>query len=385
MAKANLSVLLVSSGTTLGQATSDVELENVLKASGVEVTRIIPQFFRLHRHLIRRPFNDLAQALALTLAVRRHVRHSPADVYIYATTTATMFEPKRRLKTAALRFDALTCENRPGKRNILQRRLERRAMRYLPLLMPWSSASGLARDRYFTGDRVVLPFPPPAGTPTGEPIEASDHDVLCYAAAPKKKGLDIMVSAWAQSQHPDSARLLVTGIDDEAGRAYLADEGISVPDSVHFLGRIPREDFGSYLKGVPFYLCGGRYEDFGMAQLEALAAGAVLVTSAAGGPYEARQVMQKLDERLLSPIGSAQALGAALTVALSFSPEERADFSRRAQVLLSPYLQETYQARCEETLLPELRRIAGRPAATDPAAQQAAGRTDPVQSKISST
>ena len=51
-----------------------------------------------------------------------------------------------------------------------------------------------------------------------------------------------------------------------------------------------------------------RYEDYGLAQLEALAAGLVLVTVPASGPYQALGLARELEPRLVARDDSPQAL-----------------------------------------------------------------------------
>ena len=65
------------------------------------------------------------------------------------------------------------------------------------------------------------------------------------------------------------------------------------------------------LRRARVYVTAPRREDYGIAQLEALADGCLLVTTPAPGPYAALELARSLDPRLVS-----DDLGAAVRVAL---------------------------------------------------------------------
>ena len=86
-------------------------------------------------------------------------------------------------------------------------------------------------------------------------------------------------------QLPD-ARLLVFGIDPDRGRAFLARFGIPEPAGLEWRGAVPREEFRAALRQAHVHVTSARWEDWGQAQLEALADGALLASTPAGGPFE---------------------------------------------------------------------------------------------------
>ena len=77
------------------------------------------------------------------------------------------------------------------------------------------------------------------------------------------------------------------------------------------------------------FLCAPRREDYGIAQLEALADGCQLVTAPAPGGYEALALARELDARLVS-----DDLPAAIRAALD---EPLAGYQQRAATLLEPF------------------------------------------------
>jgi hypothetical protein len=89
-----------------------------------------------------------------------------------------------------------------------------------------------------------------------------------------------------------------------------------------------------------------RREDYGAAQLEALADGCLLVTSPAPGPYPALGLARELDPRLVSE-RLAPALRTALDTPLGA-------YAERAAALLSPFRRAAVDAVVAERLLPAL-------------------------------
>ena len=70
-------------------------------------------------------------------------------------------------------------------------------------------------------------------------------------------------------------------------------------------------DYRALLRRARVFVCAPRREDYGIAQLEALADGCMLVTTPAPGPYAALPIARELDARLVSE-DLAGALRAAL-------------------------------------------------------------------------
>ncbi len=101
------------------------------------------------------------------------------------------------------------------------------------------------------------------------------------------------------------------------------------------------------------FVCAPRREDYGIAQLEALADGCLLVTTPAPGPYAALPLARSLDPRLVS-----EDLAGALRAALLEDPP--ADYAARALAALAPFRREAVDRVVAEQLLPRLRGEASR-------------------------
>jgi len=99
------------------------------------------------------------------------------------------------------------------------------------------------------------------------------------------KGIDLLLESVALLRTP--ARLLVVG-GDPAGdpeverlRARAAELGIA--DRVRFPGAVPQRNLPTYYHAADAVVVSSRYESFGLVAVEALACGAPVVASAAGG------------------------------------------------------------------------------------------------------
>jgi hypothetical protein len=348
-----IDVLIVSLGSTSGLRAADEELRGSLQRAGANVELVSAVAPAPVRTLM---LTDLRWALAARRAASAALRRTPARAVIYSSTTAALLWPR----AGAVRFDAPAAGNRPGRHGLWQRPLERRRASRAQLLLPWSEG-GLAElataggadtvhaDAALAGtphtyaawaDRaLVLPVPvEPSGSPAGE----RDIAAITYAANPRKKGLDRVLAAWRQAHRPDE-ELVVAGVDPcdlaEAG-LVLADQGVRVT------GLLAPEEYRALLRRARVFVTAPRREDYGMAQLEALADGCQLVTNAAPGPYAALPLARTLDSRLVG-----EGLGVALRAALD---EPRADYSARAQQALEPFRREGVDRLVAEDLLPRL-------------------------------
>ena len=99
------------------------------------------------------------------------------------------------------------------------------------------------------------------------------------------------------------------------------------------------------------YVTAPRREDYGLAQLEALADGAMLVTTEAPGPYAALPIARDLDARLVG-----DDLAGALRAALE---DPREDYAERARTALLPFRRGSVDALVQTELLPRLLPVRG--------------------------
>ena len=314
-------ILLVSLGSTAGLRAADAELAASLRRAGAAVAEAAVDLpperpsFVLH---------DLSQARAARRAAERALaEHRPAAI-LYSTVTAALLWPA----PGAIRFDAPAAGNRAGRHGLWQRPRERRRLAEAPLLVPWS-AGALAETPSPHADAVVVPVPV---EPADGPAQVRDLAAVTYAADAPKKGLDRVLAAWARARRPDE-ELVVAG-------ATAGGEGVTS------LGLVSPAEFRALLRRARAYVTAPRREDYGLAQLEALADGAMLVTTPAPGPYAALPIARELDPRLVT-----DDLAAALRTALD---EPSPGYGDHAAEALRPYRRAAVDATVANELLPRL-------------------------------
>lgn len=308
-------VLLVSLGGTLGLRDADAELAASLRRAGAAVEVVEAERVR---ELRTYALIELAWAKAARRAATRGIADHDPRAIVYSSSTAALLWPR----PGAIRFDAPAAGNRPGRHGVWQRPVERRRMRETSLLLPWSEG-GLAEAPEPRADALVVPVPvePSGATP------AERRGVVTYGANPRKKGLDRVLRAWAAARREGEV-LTVAGLDARAGGAYVRQHDLPA-EGVSFAGALDRVAYRALVRGARAFVTAPRREDYGIAQLEALADGTPLVTTPAPGPYAALPLARSLDARLVT-----DDLAAAIRVALD---EPAADYAVRATAALSPW------------------------------------------------
>jgi glycosyltransferase involved in cell wall biosynthesis len=174
------------------------------------------------------------------------------------------------------------------------------------------------------------------------PRPARDIAAITYAANPDKKGLDRVLAAWYEVRKPGE-QLLIAGV----GEGELREVGLRLPiEGVRVCGMLPAEDYRTLLRRTRVFLCGARREDYGIAQLEALADGCLLASVPSPGPYVALSIARELDTRLID-----DDLGAALRTALD---DPVPHYSERALNALASFRRAAVDRLVAEELLPRL-------------------------------
>ena len=319
-------VLLVSLGTTAGLRESDAGFADALRRAGAGVQVALAQPARESRTFA---LTDLLQARAARRAAREGIAaHGPRTI-VYSTVTAGLLWPR----PGAIRFDAPAAANRPGRHGLWQRPLERRRFREATLLVPLTEEA-LALSPAPRARAEVVPIPvEPSGPLVAE--DRRDLAAVTYAADPHKKGLDRVLAAWGRARRPGE-ELVVAG----GARAAPA-------EGVRFAGALSPGEYRGLLRHARVFLAAPRWEDYGLAQLEALADGCRLVTAPGDGPYAALPLAHELDPRLVS--GD---LAGAARAALD---DPRPDYAERARAAVAArFGREAVQGAIAERLLPRL-------------------------------
>ena len=342
--------MLVSPGTTFGWRRGDEALVRHVRAAGA-TCRVVP--VRLGRMAaLRRSMatTDLVEGLAAVNAARGIT----AGAVIYSTVTAALLQPSR--SPAAIRFDGIAAVNRPGTGGVWQRRREPGVLSRADLLLPWSEpgaeqARAAVASAGLPAPRTLVLVPP---VEVARPASGGP-DVLAYAANPDKRGIDLLCGAWARVR-PPGARMAVGGIDRPEALRWLRRLGVEEPAGVEWLGAVPREPWLELVASARAFLSAARIEDWGLAQMEALAAGTPLVTVPAPGAYAALPLARALTPDLVAERRDADALAVVLDRALALDDSQRVAYASAARELLAPYGEDEVRRRVAEELLPRLLR-----------------------------
>jgi hypothetical protein len=320
-------VLIVGLGSTHGLRAAEDELAGALRRAGADVVLARARPPRAVRTLA---LTDLLWSLAARRAARGALAVHPAPgAIVYATTTAALLWPR----PGAIRFDAPAAANRPGRHGVWQRPLEARRLRAAPLLIPQDPGALAEAGRPRTPS-IVVPIPvEPSGPVCGD----RDIAALTYATNPYKKGLDRVLAAWAVARAPGE-ELVVAGADGADG------------DGVRYAGTLSAHDYRAVLRRARVYVTAPRREDYGIAQLEALADGCRVVTTAAPGPYAA---LPLLGDGGLGWVAGTEppALAAALRAALD---DADPGYAARALAAIAPFRRAAVDRVVAEQLLPAL-------------------------------
>ncbi len=347
-------MLLVSLGSTEGLRRADAELHDSLVRAGARVHVARPAPPARMRTLM---LTDLAWARAARAATLKGLAdmRPPPDAIVYSSTTAALLWPR----PGAIRFDAPSAGNRRGRHGLWQRPLERRRLAQAPVLLPWSErALREVPPTAVRGDRaLVVPVPVESSLPERNARQAAgqphERDILAitYAANPFKKGLDRVLGAWQRicDELPEGLphELVVAGISEQELVAARIER--SRLAGVRVVGHLPHAEYRQLVRRARVFVCAPRREDHGIAQLEALADGCMLVSTSAPGPYAALAIARSLDPRLVS-----EDLTAALRAALL---HPLAGYAERAAQELVPFSREAVDRVIADELLVRLCRL----------------------------
>lgn len=341
-------ILLLSLGTTIGLRAGDRALAEMIGQTGtsVQVAQVrLGASGRLRRAY---PVTDLVEALASRRALQSARARARPKAVIFSSTTSSLLAGDLHLPYA-IRLDAPARLNRPGVRNAIQHALERRRLAAARLVLPFSELAATALPEG-SAPAIVLPQPI---VPSGPLSSWREPLAVAYTPDPKAKGLDVVIAAWAKASLPE-AQLHVFGISPELAHRHLARHGIQEPAGVSWRGRVPEPEFRATLRRARAFVTGARWEDFGFAQLEALADGALLVCAASGGPFQALVHARELAPRLCAPDMRPESLATALALAFSMPEQEAIRYRAAAAQKMSAYRPQAIRSVLVQRVLPRL-------------------------------
>lgn len=204
----------------------------------------------------------------------------------------------------------------------LQSRFERRNVRRAPLVLTTSAYARTAIARHYGVSATKIAVVPElidldhwrSALAAAGPRREWSPTILTVCHLYPRKSVDILLRAMPRvlSAIP-TARLRIVGSGPEAERLRLLRSALGLAQSVEFLGHIPFEQLTREYRDCALFCLPSRQEGFGIACLEALAAGRAIVTTHAAALPEV--VRDGVAGKLVAP-GDPSALAEALIALL---------------------------------------------------------------------
>lgn len=341
-------VLVLSLGTTRGLRLSDAQLVSMLRQAGASVAAVATRIGATNALRRGYPVNDVVEAIAARRALAAGMRRHRPRALAISTTTAALLVGRPEVPFAVW-LDSPARLNRPGALNAPLHLLERRQLARARVLMALSPGTvealpaGAARS-------VIVPPPLPAAP---APRDARERIAVGYPPDPKAKGLALLCAAWERVALPD-VRLEIAGIEPERAHAFLGRRGIRLPARAELVGVLPQPEFHALLERSYVFVSAAGWEDFGIAPLEALDRGAVLVAAPAGGPFPALGIARSLGREFVAGDRDPASLARAVEAAFAADGARLAAYRVAARAELEPYRPEATVARIQAEVLPAL-------------------------------
>lgn len=156
------------------------------------------------------------------------------------------------------------------------------------------------------------PLPPP------DPGADRPQHVLCVCRLVPKKGVDVLLRAFARLEHDAAgARLVIAGDGPEMPVLLSLVRSLGLAQAVTFTGSVDRQALSNLMAGASVFCLPSRKEPFGIVLLEALSFGLPIVATAVGGVPE---VLEGGALGYLVPPDDPAALAAALRKAAAQGP-----------------------------------------------------------------
>lgn len=143
-------------------------------------------------------------------------------------------------------------------------------------------------DKYFDIKSTVIPnivdteiFMP------SEKTESNTFNFICVASLRKGKALDILLKSFSRSfGNNKDVKLTIVGDGEEKASLKRLSKELELYNQVLFTGRIDREEIAQYLAESDCFILVSKSETFGVAYIEAIAAGLPAIASKCGGPQD---------------------------------------------------------------------------------------------------
>jgi glycosyltransferase involved in cell wall biosynthesis len=195
---------------------------------------------------------------------------------------------------------------RPGQQEIV-----RHTLRHADRRLAVGEALACSLRRYGNGCSIEVLgnlVNPDFFLPGKKEVPSPNFVFATVAALTPKKGIDVLLKAFAQAFRGEPILLRVGG--DGGERAALEQQSgqLGIAAQVEFLGQLSREQVRTLLQQSHALVSSSYVETFGITLIEAMACGKPVVATRSGGP----ESFVNEGNGLLVPAGDARALAAAM-------------------------------------------------------------------------
>jgi glycosyltransferase involved in cell wall biosynthesis len=349
-------ILIVGCADTLGWRINEAAFAASLERLGVSSRTVRGSPALIHRLPRTYAIAELAEARAARRALRKGLEGGRPRAVVLMSSTAAFLVPVQRLRRAGvavgIRVDCPAAVNRPGIAGLPQRSLERRRLPHASAVIAMGPRSA-ATVAGVGAPVIALPATVDAPAAMSEPERPARF--LAYGSNPERKGIDRIVRAWTElGPARGDAVLTITGLEPERAARALRRARVAPPAGVEFPGAIPRRRQLELLQSATAFVSASRWEEWGIAQLEALVAGVPLITTPARGAYEAEPLARELAPELVVAADDVAGLATAMAAALTMGADRRSRYRREAACLIEPFGPQAVDRVMREQVLPAL-------------------------------
>ncbi|MCA0986865.1 glycosyltransferase [Guptibacillus algicola] len=135
-------------------------------------------------------------------------------------------------------------------------------------------------------------------TPKESNVSTSDFRILIVANLNTNKGIDLLITAFAQAFNQGDETLRIGGMGEEEKHLKKLVKEYGLESRVTFLGALSREDVLKEMIQADVFVSSSYYETFGVALVEALAVGTPIIATDSGGPS---MIVNDLNGLLVQP------------------------------------------------------------------------------------
>jgi glycosyltransferase involved in cell wall biosynthesis len=298
--------LVVAENSSAGQKMYNNQRKRMLEELGYSVELIsfsIPT--------VRITLDFLRVAYAYKKHLEEYLKGAKPEVIEFCCPATIILQNKKMIKKykTIVSFDLPFGVNVCHFCSTILHYLEKKKYHDVDMVISWTRyGKQFLTDKYEIEEEKIIQIPYTLHPDEVEYKIADDGFAISYCSKEmRRKGLDILVKAWGM--HHKNKKLVVAGVNGEDGAFYLKKKKVKIPHNIELVGMLRREEYLSMLAKSSFFISAARFEDFGIAILEALSYGKPVAATPTIGPSEfLREIDKNLISATFSPVDLANTI-----------------------------------------------------------------------------